>query len=90
MPFTLDLGTPAPDFSLPATDGKTYSLKDFAKAKVLVIFFTCNHCPYVKNSNPITQKTAEKFKDKGVVFVGINSNNENAYPEDSFEVMQEK
>src|SRR5436189_795280 len=42
---TLDLGSKAPDFSLPATDGKNYRLADFAAAKVLMIVFTCTHCP---------------------------------------------
>jgi peroxiredoxin len=45
MAFTLEIGQQAPDFRLPATDGKTYSLADFDDANVLVIFFTCNHCP---------------------------------------------
>lgn len=54
--FTLQLGEKAPNFSLPATDGKTYSLQDFEKAPALVIFFTCNHCPYVKNSDELTGK----------------------------------
>src|ERR1035437_1368375 len=46
MAFTLPIGDKALDFELPATDGKTYRLADFADAKVLVIFFRCNHCPY--------------------------------------------
>lgn len=90
MSYTLDNGAAAPDFSLPATDGKMYALKDFASAKVLVIFFTCNHCPYVLGSNEVTRSTAEKFKNDGVVFVGINSNSKNTYPEDSFEHMVEQ
>jgi peroxiredoxin len=90
MSYTLDNGAAAPDFSLPATDGKMYSLKDFAAAKALVIFFTCNHCPYVIGSNEETRKTAEKFKNNGAVFVGINSNSKATYPEDSFEHMVEQ
>ena len=90
MSYTLDNGAAAPDFSLPATDGKMYALKDFASAKVLVIFFTCNHCPYVLGSNEVTRQTAEKFKKDGVVFVGINSNSKNTYPEDSCEHMVEQ
>ena len=43
--YALEIGYPAPDFLLPATDGKTYSLKDFAHAKVICVIFTCNHCP---------------------------------------------
>jgi peroxiredoxin len=87
MAFTLELGSKAPDFSLPATDGNTYSIKDFDDAKVLVIFFTCNHCPYVTGSDEITRQTAEKFKNRGVRFAGINSNSERTYAEDSFENM---
>jgi peroxiredoxin len=52
MAFTLDIGDTAPGFSLPATDGKTYALTDFDDAKVLVVFFTCNHCPYVIQAVP--------------------------------------
>ncbi len=87
MAFTLSLGSEAPDFSLRATDGNTYSLKDFADVKVLVIFFTCNHCPYVIGSDEVTRRSAEKFGPKGVKFVGINSNSPNTYEEDSFENM---
>ncbi len=87
MAFTLQIGEKAPDFSLPATDGKTYSLSDFDDADVLVVFFTCNHCPYVTGSDEVTRKTAENFADKGVKFVGINSNSENTYPEDDFDHM---
>ncbi|MFZ0564589.1 MAG: thioredoxin family protein [Chlamydiales bacterium] len=91
MPYTLPLNHSAIDFfDLPGTDGKTYSLKDFDQAKVLVIFFTCNHCPYVIGSDEITRNTAEKFKDKGVVFVGINSNSKHTYEEDSYEHMVER
>jgi peroxiredoxin len=87
MPFTLPLGSKAIDFSLEGTDRKFYSLKDFAKAKTLVIFFTCNHCPYVIGSDEVTRKTVERFKKDGVVFVAINSNSPNTYPEDSFDHM---
>jgi peroxiredoxin len=85
--FTLSLGDEAPDFSLPATDGQTYALKDFSDAKTLVIFFTCNHCPYVIGSNEVTRETANRYKDKGVQFVGINANSVNTKPEDSFDHM---
>lgn len=84
MAFTLQIGEPAPGFKLPATDGKTYSLEDFNNYKYLVVFFTCNHCPYVLGSDEVTRATAEKFKPKGVRFAGINSNSELTYPEDSF------
>ena len=87
MPFTLPMGHKAPDFKLPATDGRTYSLADFKDAKVLVVFFTCNHCPYVIGSDEVTRQTADRFRPQGVRFVGINSNSPNTYPEDDFEHM---
>lgn len=90
MPFTLKEGAEAPDFTLPATDGKTYSLHDFDQSKALVIFFTCNHCPYVKNSDEGTRKTVEKYQPKGVAFVAINSNSENTVEEDSFKNMKKR
>lgn len=87
MSYTLSLGSKALDFSLPATDGKTYSLADFAEAKVLVVFFTCNHCPYVLGSDESTRATADRFAPQGVRFVGINSNSASTYAEDSFDHM---
>lgn len=90
MAFTLQLNDRAPDFRLPATDGKTYSLADFDDAKVLVLFFTCNHCPYVIGSDEVTRATAEKFGPHGVRFAGINSNSKNTYPEDDFPHMVER
>jgi peroxiredoxin len=87
MAFTLELGQTAPTFSLPATDGKTYSLDDFKDAKTLVVFFTCNHCPYVTGSDEVTRKTVETFASQGVTFVGINANSANTNPTDSFENM---
>jgi peroxiredoxin len=87
MAFTLQSGEKAPDFKLPATDGKTYELSDFDNADVLVIFFTCNHCPYVIGSDEVTRRTAERFAPKGVKFVGINSNSKNTYAEDDFKHM---
>lgn len=83
MAFTLQIGQQAPNFNLLATDGNSYKLSDF-KEDVLVIFFTCNHCPYVIGSDEVTRKTVEKFAPKGVKFVGINSNSKNTYEEDSF------
>ena len=84
MGFTLEIGEKAPAFDLPATDGKRYSLADFAGADVLAVFFTCNHCPYVIGSDEVTRATADKFKAKGVRFVGINSNSKHTYAEDDF------
>ena len=83
MAFTLQIAESAPHFNLPATDGNSYKLSDFQE-KVLVIFFTCNHCPYVIGSDEVTRETVEKYAPKGVRFVGINSNSKNTYAEDSF------
>ena len=87
MAFTLELGAQPPDFSLPATDGSTYSPADFADAKALVVFFTCNHCPYVLGSDELTRAAAEKFAPRGVTFVAINSNDTEVHPDDDFEHM---
>lgn len=87
MPFTLQTNEKAPSFDLPATDGQTYTLDDFNQAHVLVIFFTCNHCPYVIGSDEVTRKTAQKFQPQGVSFVAISSNSKETYPQDSFENM---
>ena len=87
MAFTLQIGERAPAFSLPATDGKSYALEDFGEAKVLVVFFTCNHCPYVIGSDENTRAIAERFADQGVRFVAINSNSKNTYAEDDFDHM---
>ncbi|GAB7388791.1 thioredoxin family protein [Bacillaceae bacterium] len=90
MAFTLAIGERAPDFHLKGTDGKYYSLRDFADAKALVVFFTCNHCPYVKGSDEVTRRTAKRYIPRGGAFVGINSNSATSYPEDSYEKMVER
>ena len=89
MSFTLQIGEKAPDFELPATDGKTYRLSDF-KDETLVVFFTCNHCPFVVGSDEVTRKTVERYTPKEVRFVGINSNSTKTVPADSFEDMVER
>jgi peroxiredoxin len=90
MSFTLQIGERAPNFRLPATDGKTYALGDFATDAVLVVFFTCNHCPYVTGSDESTRRTVEKFAPRGVRFVAINSNSPNTYAEDDFAHMEQR
>lgn len=87
MAFTLEIGQQAPSFNLPATDGKHYGLNDFSDSSYLVIFFTCNHCPYVVGSDEVTRMTTLKFAPLGVKFVGINSNSKNTYAEDDFNSM---
>jgi peroxiredoxin len=90
MPFTLALGSSAPDFCLAGTDGHVYTLKSFQKSRALVLFFTCNHCPYVIGSDEITKATALKFQKNNIAFVGINSNSEETVPADSFFHMVER
>lgn len=90
MAFTLELGAKAPAFKLPATDGNTYQLSDFDDAKTLVVFFTCNHCPYVVGSDEVTRRTAERFMRQGVTFVGINANSKTTHPNDDFPHMVER
>ena len=87
MDFTLSLNDVAPDFELLATDGRKYSLRDFTNTRVLVVFFTSNHCPFVLGSNEITRATAIKYMQQGVRFVAINSNSSNTNPTDTLENM---
>ena len=87
MAFTLQPGESAKDFKLPATDGKLYSLENFREFPFLVVFFTCNHCPYVLGSDETTRETALKYAARGVKFAAINSNSANTYPEDDFDHM---
>ena len=90
MAYTLQIGDQAPDFSLKATDGKGYKLNDFPESRFLVVFFTCNHCPYVLGSDEITRQSANRFQPFNVKFVGINSNSVNTYSEDSYENMVQR
>jgi peroxiredoxin len=90
MAFTLALGAKAPDFDLPATDGRNYSLASFKDAKVLVVLFTCNHCPYVIGSEERMIRFAADYAPRGVSMVAINSNETEGHPGDSFEHMKER
>ena len=71
---TLPLGALAPDFKLPGVDGKRYSLKDFKKANVLVILFTCNHCPTAQYYEERLKQIVNDYKNKGVALVAISPN----------------
>ena len=90
MPASLLIGDKLPTFQLPATDDQTYGPDDFSDAEYLVVFFTCNHCPYVIGSDELTREMANAYKDKGVRFVGINPNNAETHPSDDFEHMKER
>ncbi len=83
------LGAPAPDFSLPATDGRTYALDDVAGEKGAVIVFICNHCPYVRAVIDRLVADARVLMGEGVGFAAICSNDAASYPEDSFANMRE-
>jgi len=82
------VGTPAPDFSLPGVDGKTYALDSFRDAQLLVVIFTCNHCPYAQALELRFIELQRDYAAKGVRICAINSNDERAYPDDSFANMQ--
>jgi peroxiredoxin len=71
---TLNIGDAAPDFKLPGVDGKDYSLADFAKAKLLLVIFTCNHCPTAQAYEDRMLKLHADYKDKGVAVVAISPN----------------
>ena len=73
-PETLPLGALAPDFKLTGVDGKKYSLKDFKKANVLVVVFTCNHCPTAQYYEERLKQIVNDYKKKGVALVAINPN----------------
>lgn len=81
----LHRGDRAPTFDLPGADGEQYSLDSFADRRALLVVFTCNHCPYAKAKVDLLNDLAAEYDD--VAVVGINPNDEVAYPEDSFEAM---
>ncbi len=83
-----DFGRPAPDFSLPGTDGKTYRLADVAGPNGLLVMFICNHCPYVKAILGRLVRDARDLKALGIGCVAISANDATTYPEDSFDNMR--
>lgn len=78
----------APDFSLPGTDGKTYSYDDICGEKGTVIVFMCNHCPYVKAIITRLVADAKKLQEQGIGIAAIMPNDTQKYPADSFENMK--
>jgi peroxiredoxin len=83
----LPLGTIAPDFKLPDTDGKTVSLADFKGTPALLVAFICNHCPYVKHVRLELARLGKDYQGKGVAVVGISSNDMTTHPDDSPKLM---
>ena len=86
----LELGTSAPPFSLPATDGSTVSLDDFKGAKALLIVFTCNHCPYAQAVEDRLIRIGRDFGPRGLATVLISANDAENFPDDSFDKMKER
>ena len=83
-----EFGKPAIDFSLPGVDGKTWTLKDCAGEKGLLVMFICNHCPYVKAVRDRIVRDTNELKAMGINSVAIMSNDPSLYEEDSFENMK--
>ncbi|MCG3172901.1 MAG: Thiol-disulfide oxidoreductase ResA [Myxococcota bacterium] len=83
-------GAEAPPFDLPGVDGARYSLDSFAGAPVLVVIFSCNHCPYVKAYEERMVQIQADYQDKGVRLIAINANDDSRYPEDSFDNMKRR
>ncbi|HTV47224.1 MAG TPA: thioredoxin family protein [Phycisphaerae bacterium] len=90
MSFTLSLNNQAPDFDLPGVDGRRYSLASFKDAKILVVLFSCNHCPYVIGSEDRMNRFYADYAPRGVALVAINSNETEQHPTDSFEHMKQR
>ena len=86
----LQLGTKAPEFSLPNIDGSIVSLADFTYRKGLLVVFMCNHCPFIKHLRKELAEFGNEFLEKGLGVVGISSNDVANYPDDSPEKMVEE
>jgi thiol-disulfide isomerase/thioredoxin len=84
----LNLGNVLPNFSLPGVDGFFFSTKSISGEKIVLIIFSCNHCPYVQAYEERIIQLQKDYSDKGLVIVAINSNDEVKYPEDSLVNMQ--
>jgi peroxiredoxin len=83
----LNIGQRAPDFVLPGVDGKDHSLTEFKGKRVVVVVFTCNHCPYIQAYEERLLSLQRTFASRGVQFIAINANDSVAYPEDGFDNM---
>ena len=90
MAFTLEIEQQAPDFDLPGVDGRNHCLADFADAEILIVVFSCNHCPYVIGSEDRMIRLHADYAPKGVAMVAINSNETENHPSDSFDHMVER
>ena len=90
MAFTIAIGTSAPDFDLPGTDGKNHRLEDFSSSPLLVVCFTCNHCPYVVGNESRERAFVEKYTPRGLAYVAINSNETKDHPTDDMDHMKHR
>ncbi len=88
--LTLKIGSKIPNFNLPAVDDKYYSLKDFADKKILIVIFSCNHCPYVQAYENRIKNIQDEYREKGVQVIAINANDASRYEDDSFENMKKR
>lgn len=86
----LKIDSPIPNFSLTGVDNKTYRLKDFSDKKILIVIFSCNHCPYVQAYEDRIIALQNEFGKNGVQMVAINSNDDVKYPDDSFDEMKKR
>jgi peroxiredoxin len=86
----IELGTPAPGFALPDTDGRVVRLEDAAGAPALLVMFLCNHCPFVKHVRDELARLGRDYTARGVAIVAISANDPDAYPDDSPERMREE
>jgi thiol-disulfide isomerase/thioredoxin len=84
----LELGTPAPAFALPDTEGRTWCLDDFGQAKALLVMFICNHCPFVKHVRPALAQLGRDYEAEELAVVAINANDAERYPHDGPEAMK--
>ena len=90
MAFTLRLDQTAPDFNLPGADGHSHTLKTYKEAKILIVAFTCNHCPYVIGCEDRLNHLYADYSARGVAMIAINSNETEGHPTDSFEHMVQR
>jgi len=84
----LELGTQAPTFSLPNTEGQQIDLSSFSESKALLVMFICNHCPYVIHIRETLATMTNEYMKQGVAVVAINSNDADKYPQDSLKNMK--
>lgn len=85
-----ELGQNCPDFTLPGTDGRTYSRRDFSGSSALLVMFICNHCPYVQAIEDRLIALGHHFAASPVRIIAISSNDADRYPADSFDKMKER